>query len=255
MTLRETLIRLLENPLTNRFILFVILFNAALMGLETSDEVMAQAGGPILLLDKLCLAIFVAELLAKLVAYGRRFFRQGWNIFDLVVVAIALVPNSQGLSVLRALRVLRVLRVISISASLRRVVEGLFRALPGMGSVFVLTLVIFYIGSVMATKLFGDTVPDRFGSLAASALTLFQVMTLEGWADGVVRPVMEIHPYAWAFFIPFILITTFAVVNLLVGLVVNSMQEVAEAENKADEETFEREVLKRLAAIEARLPK
>lgn len=255
MTLRQTLTRLLENPLTNRFILFVILFNAALMGLETSDAAMAQAGGVILLLDKLCLAIFVAELVAKLLAYGRNFFRQGWNIFDLVVVAIALVPNSQGLSVLRALRVLRVLRVISISASLRRVVEGLFRALPGMASVFVLTLVIFYIGSVMATKLFGDTVPDRFGSLTASALTLFQVMTLEGWADGVVRPVMEIHPYAWAFFIPFILITTFAVVNLLVGLVVNSMQEVAEAENKADEENFEREVLKRLAAIEARLPK
>jgi voltage-gated sodium channel len=124
-----------------------------------------------------------------------------------------------------------------------------------MASVFLLMGIIFYIAAVMATQLYGETVPERFGTLAGAALTLFQVMTLEGWADAVLRPVMEIHPTAWLFFIPFILVTTFAIVNLLVGLVVNSMQEAAEAEKEVAESKFEAEVLKRLAAIEARLAK
>ena len=253
MNLRENAAKVVENPIVTNFILGVILFNAALMGLETSDAVMAQAGGLIHFLDKACLAIFIVELGLKLFAYAGRFFASGWNVFDLAVVGIALTPASDGLSVLRALRVLRVLRVISISPPLRRVVEGFVRSLPGMASVFLLMGIIFYIASVMATQLYGDTVPERFGTLAASALTLFQVMTLEGWADAVVRPVMELHPLAWAFFIPFILVTTFAIVNLLVGLVVNSMQEAGEDERKAELEGFENEVLRRLTAIETRL--
>lgn len=255
MTLRETAANFVDSKTITNLILGVILFNAALLGLETSDAVMAQAGGVIVFLDRVCLAIFIAELALKLFAHGRRFFASGWNVFDLGVVGIALVPATGGLSVLRALRVMRVLRVISISAPLRRVVEGFVRSLPGMASVFLLMGIIFYIAAVMATQLYGETVPDRFGTLAGAALTLFQVMTLEGWADGVLRPVMEIHPTAWLFFIPFILVTTFAVVNLLVGLVVNSMQEAAEAEKVAAESAFEAEVLKRLAAIEARLAK
>ena len=244
-----------ERPGVSSFILGVILFNAALMGLETVDSVMARVGGLVHLLDTVCLGIFIAELALKFLAYGRRFFASGWNVFDLAVVGIALAPVTEGLSVLRALRVMRVLRVISISAPLRRVVEGFVRSLPGMASVFLLMGIIFYIAAVMATQLYGETVPDRFGSLAASALTLFQVMTLEGWADAVLRPVMEIHPMAWAFFIPFILVTTFAIVNLLVGLVVNSMQEANEADKEADLHSFEAEVLKRLTEIEARLPR
>ncbi len=253
MTLRENAATFIENPAITNIILGVILFNAALMGLETSDSVMAQAGGLILFLDRVCLAIFVVELAIKFYAYSWRFFASGWNVFDLLVVGIALAPTSEGLAVLRALRVMRVLRVISISAPLRRVVEGFVRSLPGMASVFLLMGIIFYIAAVMATQLYGDSVPDRFGTLGASALTLFQVMTLEGWADAVLRPVMEIHPMAWAFFIPFILVTTFAIVNLLVGLVVNSMQEAGEDERKADADGFEAEVLRRLAAIEARV--
>ena len=251
--MRAQIRHLVELPIVTNVILAVILFNAVLMGLETSPSVMAQAGGLIALLDHACLAVFIVELLAKLVAYGRRFFASGWNVFDLAVVGIALAPVTPGLSVLRALRVMRVLRVISISSSLRRVVEGFVRALPGMASVFLLMGIIFYIASVMATHLYGATVPDRFGTLAGSALTLFQVMTLEGWADAVLRPVMELHPMAWLFFIPFILVTTFAIVNLLVGLVVNSMQEAAEADQEAKENAFEAEVLRRLTEIEARL--
>lgn len=255
MTLRERLAEVLESTKFNNLILGVILFNAVLMGMETSETIMSNAGGLVHVLDKICLVIFVVELLAKLWTYGLRFFRSGWNVFDMIIIGIALLPDSQGLSVLRGLRVLRVLRVVSIAPSLRRVVEGLLKALPGMASVFMLMGILFYIAAVMATQLYGEEFPDRFGDLAGSALTLFQVMTMEGWADGVVRPVMEIHPYAWLFFIPFIFATSFAVMNLLVGLIVNSMQEVAEADMKKFEVDQHEQVMARLAAIEERLEK
>lgn len=253
MSLRDTIAVWLDSPKFNNFILGVILFNALLMGMETSPAIMASIGGAIHFLDALCLAIFVVELLAKLSTQGLRFFRSGWNIFDAIIIGIALLPDSKGLSVLRGLRVLRVLRVVSIAPSLRRVVEGLLKALPGMASVFLLMGILFYIAAVMATQLYGQEFPDRFGDLAGSALTLFQVMTMEGWADGVVRPVMEIHPYAWLFFIPFIFATSFAVMNLLVGLIVNSMQEVAEADMKKFEVDQHDQLLARLDALEAKI--
>ncbi len=253
MQLRERLADWLSKPAVSNFIIGVILVNAVLLGMETSDTIMSRVGGVIHLLDNLCLAIFVIELAAKLFALGPRFFRNGWNIFDFVIVGIALVPAAQGLSVLRALRILRVMRVISVAPSLRRVVEGFVTALPGMGSVFLLMGIIFYIGSVMATKLFGDTFPDWFGTLGYSAYSLFQIMTLESWSMGIVRPVMEIYPYAWAFFVPFIMMTTFAVVNLLVGLIVNSMQDAHSADEGERTDAYRDEVLARLTAIEARL--
>ncbi len=253
MQLRERLADWLSKPAVSNFIIGVILVNAVLLGMETSDTIMSRVGGVIHLLDNLCLAIFVIELAAKLFALGPRFFRSGWNIFDFVIVGIALVPAAQGLSVLRALRILRVMRVISVAPSLRRVVEGFVTALPGMGSVFLLMGIIFYIGSVMATKLFGDTFPDWFGTLGYSAYSLFQIMTLESWSMGIVRPVMEIYPYAWAFFVPFIMMTTFAVVNLLVGLIVNSMQDAHSADEGERTDAYRDEVLARLTAIEARL--
>ncbi|MEY8829767.1 ion transporter [Sedimentitalea sp. XS_ASV28] len=235
------------------FILGVILFNAVLLGLETSQKVMGVAGPVILFLDGLCLAIFVVELTAKIYVQKLRFFRDGWNIFDFVIVGISLIPDAQGLSVLRALRILRLFRVLSVAPNLRRVVEGLIIALPGMGSVFLLTGLIFYIGAVMATKLFGAAFPDWFGTIGLSAYSLFQVMTLESWSMGIVRPVMEVYPYAWAFFIPFILTTTFVVVNLVVGLIVNSMQDAHQAEADAETGTYRDEVLERLAQIETML--
>ena len=231
----------------------VILFNAVVLGLETSKPVMNTAGSLIIALDTACLVIFVAELLAKIYARGLRFFLNAWNIFDFLVVGIALVPAAGGLSVLRALRILRLLRVVSVAPTLRRVVEGFISALPGMASVFLLMGVIFYIAAVIATKLFADSFPDWFGSLGASLYTLFQVMTLESWSMGIVRPVMEVHPEAWMFFVPFILITTFAVVNLLVGLIVNSMQDAHSEETNAATDTYRDEVIRRLAAIEERL--
>jgi voltage-gated sodium channel len=243
----------LERPVVRNTIIGVILFNAVILGMETSPSIMGVAGPLILLLDRLCLGIFVAELVLKLVALGPRFFRSGWNLFDFVIVGIALVPGAPGLAVLRALRILRVLRIVSAVPSLRRVVEGLLTALPGMGSVFLLMSIIFYIGAVMATKLFAASFPDWFGSIGASLYTLFQIMTLESWSMGIVRPVLEVYPYAWAFFVPFIMVTTFAVVNLIVGLVVNSMQDAHAEESNAATDAYRDEVLERLRKIEERL--
>jgi voltage-gated sodium channel len=251
--MREKAAAFLDQAWVTNFIIGVIIFNAILLGMETSDEIMAAAGPLIIFLDSVCLAVFVVEIGLKLFAHGLRFFRSGWNIFDFVIVGIALVPATQGFSVLRALRILRVLRVISATPRLRRVVEGFITALPGMGSVFLLMALIFYIGAVMATKLFGDAFPEWFGDLGRSAYSLFQIMTLESWSMGIVRPVMEVFPWAWAFFVPFIMVTTFAVVNLLVGLIVNSMQDAHAEESNERTDAYRDQVLARLEAIEKRL--
>ena len=253
MTNREKVAHFLDQAWVRQGIIGVILFNAVLLGLETSPGIMAAVGPVIITLDTACLTIFVLEIALKLYAQRLGFFRSGWNIFDFVIVGISLVPGAQTFSVLRALRILRLLRVVSVSPSLRRVVEGFVRALPGMGSVFLLMGMLFYIGAVMATKLFQTSFPDWFGDLGNSAYSLFQIMTLESWSMGIVRPVMEVYPYAWAFFVPFIMVTTFAVVNLLVGLIVNSMQDAHAEESNAATDAYRDEVLKRLEAIEQRL--
>jgi voltage-gated sodium channel len=252
---RQRLADWLDHPRVRGTIIAVIVFNAIILGMETSPVLMAEAGHIILTADRICLGIFVVEIALKLIALGPRFFRSGWNIFDFVIVGIALVPAGQGLSVLRALRILRVLRVVSAAPRLRRVVEGFVTALPGMGSVFLLMGIIFYIGAVMATKLFAASFPDWFGSIGASLYTLFQIMTLESWSMGIVRPVLEVYPYAWLFFVPFIMVTTFAVVNLLVGLIVNSMQDAHAEESNAATDAYRDEVLERLRKIEERLEK
>ncbi|WP_439572922.1 ion transporter [Phreatobacter sp.] len=215
---------LIESARFERAVMVLIIINAITLGLETSDAVMARFGWLLMAVDRVILAVFVAELVAKLIVYRLEFFRSPWRIFDLVVVGIALVPTTGAFSVLRALRVLRVLRLVSGVPSLRKVVGGLLGALPGMGSILVLLLLVFYVFSVMATKLFGDRFPEWFGSIGASAYTLFQIMTLESWSMGIVRPVMEAYPWAWAFFIPFIACTTFTVLNLFIGVVVSAMQ-------------------------------
>ncbi len=253
MGFRQRLLTVIEAPAFSRFITGVIIFNAVLLGMETSPTLMEQAGPLIVFLDQVCLAIFVAEIGSKLIVTGRRFFTSGWNIFDFVIVGIALIPGGGGLSVLRALRILRVLRVISVAPRLRRVVEGFISALPGMASVFLLMAILFYIGAVIATKLFSQSFPVWFGDLGLSAYTLFQIMTLESWSMGIVRPVMDVYPYAWMFFVPFIMVTTFAVVNLLVGLIVNSMQDAHHAEDEVKTDAYRDQVLERLEIIERHL--
>jgi voltage-gated sodium channel len=156
-----------------------------------------------------------------------------------LVVGIALLPSTGSLSVLRALRILRVLRLITVVPSLRAVVSALVGALPGMGSIMLLLILIFYVFAVMATKLFGDTHEETFGSIGASMLSLFQVMTLDAWSDGLMRPMLEKHPYAWLFFIPFVLISAFIVLNLFIGVVVSALETERDAERVRRQEDAE----------------
>ena len=202
----------------------VILINAVTLGLETSPRAMAAAGPLLLALDTAALWIFTIELSLKLWVYRGRFFGDAWNVFDLAIVAIAWVPTAGPLSVLRALRIMRVLRLVSIVPQMRNVVGALLKALPGMGSIVAVLALIFYVAAVMATKLFGEAFPEFFGNIGASMYSLFQIMTLESWSMGIVRPVMEVYPGAWMFFVPFIIATTFTVLNLFIALMVNSMQ-------------------------------
>jgi len=250
---RERLAIWLETLPVRKVIIGVILFNALILGLETSPSIMEQWGSILKVLDNACLAFFVVELAVKFYAFGMRFFRDPWNWIDMFIVGVALLPSSGTLSVLRALRILRLLRVITATPRLRRVVEGFISALPGMASVFLLMGLIFYISAVIATKVFGQTHPEWFGTIGRSAYSLFQIMTLESWSMGIVRPVMEVHPYAWAFFVPFIIVTTFAVVNLLVGLIVNSMQDAHHEEDVANTDAYREEVLQKLSEIQGRL--
>lgn len=229
-TIMTALRNLIESSGFQRFIITVIIINAITLGLETSETAMASAGGLLLALDRIALAIFVVEIALKLAVYRHRFFASGWNLFDFTIVAITLAPTGEGMAVLRSLRILRALRLVSVIPSMRKVVNALLRALPGMGSVLALLLLVFYVSSVMSTKLFGADFPEWFGTIGASFYTLFQVMTLESWSMGIVRPVMEVHPLAWVFFVIFILLTTFAVLNLFIAIVVDAMTEVEHQE-------------------------
>jgi len=216
--------RIVDHPLTERAILALVVVNAVTLGLETSQTVMAVYGPLLHALDQTILWIFVAEIALRLAARGPSFFRDPWSAFDFAVVAIALLPTTGPLQVVRALRVLRVFRLITLTPSLRRVVGALVGALPGMGSIVVLLALVLYVFGVMAVHLYGADMPDKFGTLGISIYTLFQLVTLDGWSGEIVKPAMEHNPYAWVFFITFILVSSFTVFNLFIGVVVNAMQ-------------------------------
>ncbi|MDQ2083349.1 ion transporter [Xanthobacteraceae bacterium Astr-EGSB] len=244
-----------SDPRTERVITVLIIINAIVLGLDTSAAMREHFGPTLELIDHVILTVFAAELAARILVERLRFPRNPWNVFDFVVVGISLVPTAEMFSVLRALRILRVLRLITAVPTLKRVVGGLLAALPGMGSIVLLISLIYYVFAVMATKLFGDDVPNLFGTLGDSLFTLFTVMTLEGWVDGVTKPVMEKHPYGWVFFITFIIVTTFMVLNLFIGVVVNAMQAEAvkemEAEREAEREMIQEEAGPILAEVKA----
>jgi voltage-gated sodium channel len=223
------------------FITIVIIVNAITLGLETSDYMMNNFGPLLIFIDQLALKIFILEILLKLYVYRFTFFKQGWNIFDFLIVGIALLPSSGALSVLRALRILRVLRLFSIVPKLRSVINALLDAIPGMFSIIGVLLLVFYIASVLSTKLFGVVFPDWFGSIGKSMYSLFQIMTLESWSMGIVRPVLREFPAAWLFFIPFIIITSFTVLNLFIAILVSATQSQHEAERKAEMEGMNKE--------------
>jgi voltage-gated sodium channel len=227
---RNRLHQWLEQRTVHRAIIAVIVLNAVILGLETVPAVNDRYGTLLYQIDRLCLAIFVVELTLAIIAMGpARFFREPWRTFDFIVVGIALVPATGAFSVLRSLRVLRVLRLASASPRMRVVVSALLAAIPGLSSIIALLGLLFYVSAVMSTKLFGPNFPEWFGSISASLYTLFQIMTLESWSMGIVRPVLELYPYAWLFFIPFIMMATFTMLNLFIAVIVEAMQSQAQA--------------------------
>jgi voltage-gated sodium channel len=214
-----------SNPIQNA-IIAVILLNAVTLGLETSPAVMQAAGPTLRTIEAVVLTIFVVEILLKLVAFGPGFFRNGWNNFDFIIVGISVVPAAGPLAVLRTLRILRALRLVRTLPRLRMIVEAVLRVVPDMGWVFLLLMVVFYVFGVVGTNLFRATFPAFFGDLGRTMFTLFQVMTLESWSMGVARPVMAVHPWAWIYFVAFVLTASFIVLNLVIGVVVNAFQGV-----------------------------
>lgn len=251
MILQDRAKAFVERPVFTNFIIGLILFNAVTLGLETDRGIVAAYGPVLFTIDKIILGIFVIELVLKLIAYRWSFFKSGWNVFDFVIVIICLLPAQGPLAILRAFRIFRVFRLFSILPQMRIVISGLLRALPGMGSVVGVIAVIFYISSVLVTKIFGlsgdPQMEALFGSLNQSMFTLFQLMTLENWVDGIVKPAMDVYPLAWLFFIPFIIITSFAILNLFIGVIVEAMQNVHREANKAEEDK-ERDAMAELHA-------
>lgn len=255
-TLKGWLQKVIATPTFEWFIIGLIFLNAVILGLETDKDIHAAYGSLLGAIDRIILSIFVCELLAKFYVHKWRMFKDPWSVFDLFVVGVALIPATGHLSVLRSLRILRILRLISAVPSMRRVVVGLLNAIPGMGSVAALLLLIIYVSSVMATQLFGGEFPKMFGSLTASIFTLVQIMTMEGWAD-LAGPVMEKFTYAWIFFLIYMLVTSFAVLNLFIGIIVDAMQSEALAPLQAHEEEIvddqTREIMTELALIKEEL--
>jgi voltage-gated sodium channel len=219
------LARFVAHPWTERVIVALILLNAVTLGLETFPDVMERYGSLLHAIDRVLLAIFVTELLVRIGVKRLAFFRDPWSLFDFLVIGIALLPATGSLSVLRSLRILRALRLITVVPSLRRVVAGLISALPGMASIMLLLGLIFFVFAVMASKLYGESKPELFGHLGLAAYTLFQVMTFDDWSAGIVKPLLEAHPFAWLFFVVFILLSTFMVLNLFIGVVVTALED------------------------------
>jgi len=255
---RLRLAEFVESGRVEHFIVAVILINAVVLGFETSKSAMASCSSLLVAIDKACLIVFCLEIGARLLAYRWAFWRSGWNIFDFAVVAVALVPGAGAWAVLRSLRVLRVMRLLTVIPSLRKVVAAFLHAIPGLGGVLLLMSVFLYTSAVLAVNLFGQTFPQWFGSLGGALFSLFQILTLEGWAD-MAREVMTVYPWAPLFFVPFIIIATFTVLNLFIGIIVSTMQELAtKPDSEESEAQTAEQILQRLApdlkALLARIP-
>jgi voltage-gated sodium channel len=214
---------IVECGFFSNFIIFLIVVNGITMGLESSKTFMQNFGVYTTIFNQIVISIFTIEIILRIYVHRISFFKDPWSLFDFFVVAISLVPTSSGFEILRVLRVLRLFRLVTAVPQMRKIVSALISVIPGMLSVIALMTLFFYIFAIMATQLFGEKFPQWFGTLGESFYTLFQVMTLESWSMGIVRPVMEVYPYAWAFFVPFIFVVTFVMINLVVAIIVDAM--------------------------------
>jgi voltage-gated sodium channel len=224
-TIQQNFERIRSNKAFELFVVAVIIASALLVGVKTY-ELAPSSRLLIIWLDRLVTVIFVAEITIRLIAepQKRAFFRNGWNLFDTLVVTVSLIPidNSDLVLVARLVRVFRVLRMISIIPELRMLLASLLKALPQLGYVILLMFIIFYIYAAIGATLFESINPDLWGDIAISMLTLFRVMTFEDWTD-VMYETMAVYPLSWVFYLSFIFFTAFAFLNMVIGIVVNVM--------------------------------
>lgn len=228
--IKNHLKKFVEHSGFQNFILSVIIVNSILLGVMTYPLMMEKAGKILELISNICVGIFTVEIALRLFVYGRKFFKNGWNNFDFIIVLISLVPTAgafSSLRVFRILRALRALRLITHLEKLRVIVQAIIDSIPNVAWASGLLLIIFYIFSIIGTTLFSTAFPDWFGSLGKSMYTLFQVMTLESWSMGIARPVISEFSFAWIYFVSFILVSSFIVMNVIVGVVVNAISEIS----------------------------
>ncbi|WP_311922938.1 ion transporter [Microbispora sp. H10836] len=237
---RERLRVFVDSQVFQRAVIAVIALNGIALGLETSPELADGHATTFLVIDRVILAVFVVEIILRIVVHGKAFFRDPWSWFDLIIVGMALVPASESVSILRLFRFLRVLRLISVVPGMRRVVSALFAALPGLASAVVLLLLSLYTASVIGEQLFREAAPQYFGDLGRSLFTMFTVLTVENWPQ-VAEDVMAKEPLAWIFFATFIVITAFFVLNLLIGVIVSAMEAEVNAQRWKEDQELELE--------------
>ena len=226
-SLQQRVRNLVESGVFQSAILALIIVNAVILGAETFPGLMETAGPALHLADQLILNVFIVEVCLRIFAWRGDYFRQGWNLFDLIIVGVSVLAATSGLAALRAFRVLRVLRVITVIPRMRVVVSALLDSLPGIASVGVVLTLIIYVFAVIASNLYGEAHPERFGDVFTAMYTLFQIMTLEGWPD-IAAAVGETHPRSWVFFLSFVLLATFTMLNLFVAIVVRVVEEDSE---------------------------
>ena len=247
---------LVETSAFRSFVMLVIIANAAAFGLQTT-HLSAEWASVLAAFDTLCLGVYVAETVLKLVAYRRSYFRDGWNVFDFTIISLSLIPTAllpvpiQVARLLRVVRSFKDFRVISIFAETRLIAEAIVRSLPGVLWTAALLFIVCYVFAITGVALFGETFPQYFGSLGKSLYTLFQIMTLESWSHGIARPVIAAHPWAWVYFVPFVVTASFIMLNVVVGLLVNSISETRQAMTQARMRDMLRKEMEEQAPIAA----
>lgn len=219
---RQRVRAVVESRWFQRTILVLIIVNAVVLGLETFPAVMWVAGGLLVALNWVVLAVFTVEIALRLYVGRWRFFTDGWNVFDFLVVVLSYLPIIPGLQVVRVLRVLRVLRLLSQVRSMRRIVGALLAAIPGIASIGGLLIVIGYVFVVVATTLYGDEQPEYFGDLGASAISLFRLLVGDGWGT-FVQPLSETNASAWPFFVLYTVVSTFIILNLFIAVTTEAL--------------------------------
>ena len=220
---------LVEHRLFTTVIMLLIVVNAIVIGLETYPNIYDANQPLFFIMNNTLLSIFTIEIVLKIFAYKKHFFRNGWNVMDFIIVVASLIfISSNFVSLLRILRVLRILRTVSVFPSLRRVVSALFLSVPAMISSLFLMIILFYIYGIIGTILFSNVSATYFGDLQLSLLTLFQVFTLEAWASEVFRPIFEIYSWSWIYFSTFIILSAFIIANIFFGELVNNAQKLAQ---------------------------